>query len=379
MSAYMTMHGHFGGPIEVDSDEEASPGSTMLAVAACPSKGGASNPDAVETQTYELSTQLLANAMLGLDQIVPSPGRTFAEDKTMVLSPRSVDVKSPGALPTTSVDSEQTPSPRVVRKSPDALPTATVDPEQTPSPRGTVPVEITPMKEYPTRDDQLQCKTRKEAKKKADQAANKLAKEAKEASRGRGRGRGGRGRGRGQKPTPEVDDGADGDETEAPEKTDETEMPDKIEDIQSKKKPGRPKKAQREPSESEEVAAKAKKARNCEPSETKSKAGRSKKEADAEVAVSKSKKRKQGDAPQEVAVPAARVRGKTSAAKQSEPSPKKTLSGNEWPWTFARRYRPPQANFTQRFWEGCVCAYRNVLLPHLLPGTATATQAWGSK
>ncbi|CAE7466690.1 unnamed protein product [Symbiodinium necroappetens] len=331
------------GPIQVDSDEEANPGSVMPAVAACASKGGATNPDAMETQAFEVNTQVVAQALLGLDQTVPSPGRRFAEDKTMVLSPASVDVKSPA----------------------DSLP---VDKElHTPTPHGIVPADITPMKEYPTRDQQLACKTGNEAKKKADQAASKASKEAKEASRGRGRGRGGRGRGggRGQKSTPEADDGAG-----EPVNDKTTEVPEKIEETQPKKKPGRRKKAQCELSEPDQVAGKA---GSCEPSETKSKGGRSK----TEVAVPKSKRTKRGNVPQEAAVPASRVRGKRSADEKVEPKAKRaqTISGMEWPNTFARRYRPAKSNITQKFWEGCVCAFRNVLMPHLVPGTATSTQS----
>ena len=364
-----------------DSDEEANPDSTTPSVAACPSKGGVVSPDALETQAFDVNTQVLSDVLIGLDKVVPSPARRFADDKTMVLSPPSVDVKSP-----------------------DALPASRVEPETTPSPRGIVPVDVTPIKDYPTRDQQLAVKGTNEAEKKAKQAAAKAAKEAAEASRGRGRGRGGRGRG--QKPTPVVDEGADGAE-------DQPEVSDKPVEEVKKKKGGRPKKVQREP-ESEAVNKKPR----CEaepesvdegadgdepeisdkPIEEvkKKKDGRPKKvqrEPESEATVNKKPRcepadtkptkrgGKKGDATQEVpAVPAARVRGKRSIDKEPELKPNKkvqTLSGMEWPNTFARRYRPAKPNFTQKFWEGCVCAYRNVLAPHLLPGTATAIQARG--
>ena len=381
---------HFGGPILLDSDdEEAIPASTMPSVTACPSKRGASNPDALETQPFELNTQVLCEALHGLDKTVPSPGRRFAEDKTMVLSPNPVDVRSP-----------------------DALPTPRVDVETTPSPRGTQPADITPIKEYPTRDQQLAVKGTNEMDKQAKKAASKAAKEAKEASRGRGRGRGGRGRGR--KSTPEA--GAAADEAAAvPDDANETgdevdDVPDKPVEETKKNKGGRPKKHQGD--EADDVPDKPvvevtkkknkrgqhKKDQGDEaddvadkPAEEtkKNKGGRPRKaqcEPVSEPAEKKKKKKKagrtarKGAAPQEVtAVPAARVRGKRCIDQVPEPRPKKvqTLSGTEWPNTFARRYRPAKPNHTQKFWEGCVCAFRNVLVAHLEPGTATATQAQG--
>ena len=112
---------------------------------------GSGAMDQMETQGFEVSTQVVMNAL-------PSQARTFAEEKTLELG----DAKSPEAHASAPAHQE------------------------TPSPRGIKPVEITPVKSYPTRDSQLMVKATKESDKKE-------AKEAKAGNAaGRGRGRGGR-------------------------------------------------------------------------------------------------------------------------------------------------------------------------------------------
>ncbi|CAE6972765.1 unnamed protein product [Symbiodinium sp. CCMP2592] len=339
------------GPIAVDSDDEPNP-SPPVKPAALPATSAA-NPDAVETQAFEVNTQLLQDALSVLDQPVPSPpAKTFAEERTLVLSPQ--DTKSPVAVPAPPAETE------------------------TPSPRGVVVADITPVKSYPSRDDQLRVKSTNEEVKKAEKEAKAAAKAA--AKQG-ARGRGGRGRGRGgrgmRKSTP--DEGANDDQSEAEAGDEDGEA---SEPAEPKKKGGRPKKHQPESSETEpkkkggppkkdqpessETEPKKKGGRckkdqpECSETKPKKKGGRPKKDLqecpETETAEHKSKRAKTAHAAAADAdAPGCRVRGKRSADQALQPKPKRapaqTLSGFVWPNTFARRYRPQSESYTQKLWR----------------------------
>ena len=367
----------------MDSDDEPNPPPPVK-----PAATSTANPDALETQAFEVNTQLMQDALSGLDQPVPSPpAKTFAELKTLVLSPQ--DTKSPVAVPAVPAETE------------------------TPSPRGVVVAEITPVKTYPSRDEQLQVKNAKEEEKKANKESRAAAKAAaKQGARGRGS-RGGRGRGRGRgnarKSTPDEDEAEDADEQSQGEAGDQdAEAAEASEPAEPKNKGGRPKKHQPECSETEpkkkggrhkkdleecpETETGRKKGgrpkkdqQECPETETAgSKAGRRKKDQhecpETETAKRKGKRAKTGHAEaDDTDAPANRVRGKRSVNEASQPKPKRapvqTLSGFVWPNTFARRYRPQSENYTQKLWEGCVLAFKNVILPHLPIGSQSAAQA----
>ncbi|CAE7318475.1 unnamed protein product [Symbiodinium sp. CCMP2592] len=329
------------GPIAVDSDDEANPSPPVKSAALLPTS--AANPDALETQPFEMDTQTVQDVLTRLDQPVPSPpAKTFAELQTLVLSPQNTT--SPVASP--------------------LVPPAETE---TPSPRGVPVAEITPVKTYASRDDQLQVKGANEDEKKA-RAAEKEAQKAEKATRGRGRGGRGRGRGNARKTSHAADELHHGGR---PRKDQQDECPE-IETGNGKNKGGRPRKDQQD---------------ECPESETgngMNKGGRRKKDQQDECpeTTGKAKKAKKGNAAAEAAdAPALRVRGKRCAEVASQPKSKRvpvpvqTQSGYTWPLTFARRYRPRGDNYTQKLWEGCILAFKNVIVSHLEPGSQSAAQS----
>ena len=155
--------------------------------------------DCLETQVYELDTQVFQSALEPLDRDMPSPGVTFAAQKTLIMAPQ--DHETPQDVARDVETSEQ---------------------KITPSPKPKLLIEISPMKTSPTRDEQLGLKGAKEASKKAAAEVAKAAKEEKAKAKAAGRGGRGRGRGRGggAKVTPKHHD-EDADEEECEETEEE--------------------------------------------------------------------------------------------------------------------------------------------------------------
>ncbi|CAE7576207.1 unnamed protein product [Symbiodinium sp. CCMP2592] len=379
------------GPIAVDSDDEANPSPPVKSAALLPTS--AANPDALETQPFEMDTQTVQDVLTRLDQPVPSPpAKTFAELQTLVLSPQNTT--SPVASP--------------------LVPPAETE---TPSPRGVPVAEITPVKTYASRDDQLQVKGANEDEKKA-RAAEKEAQKAEKATRGRGRGGRGRGRGNARKTSHAADELHHGQDDETKAEVADAEASGSAEmEKGKKKKGGRPRKDQQDECPQTETGKKNKGGRprkdqqdecpeietgngknkggrprkdqqdECPESETgngMNKGGRRKKDQQDECpeTTGKAKKAKKGNAAAEAAdAPALRVRGKRCAEVASQPKSKRvpvpvqTQSGYTWPLTFARRYRPRGDNYTQKLWEGCILAFKNVIVSHLEPGSQSAAQS----
>ena len=337
----MYFMGYLPGPILLDSDEEPADGCSKVL---CPARSTAAM-DQVETQPFDLSTQVMFNALSELDKPVPSPAKRFADEKTKELG----DFGSPSEVAPVSAEQE------------------------TPSPRGIQPVEITPMKSFPTRDDQLGVKASNEAEKKDKKDEKNKAKAA-----GRGRGRG---RGRGKKSLP-TEAEPDAEEPDAEEGS-ELEIGEACEKPAGRVR-GRPKAA--EAAEGEPT----KRGRGRGGGRGRGKKSHPEAEDGADAEPSKPKATDGGDAPSRkrakkaesaVAAPATRVRGKRGL--ESDPNrkvvPKKSVQKNgakdpAWPNTFARRYRPNSDNWTRKLREGCVLAFRSVLYLHIVPGQATTTQ-----
>ena len=293
--------------------------------------------DCLETQVYELDTQVFQSALEPLDRDMPSPGVTFAAQKTLIMAPQDHETSQDVA--------------RDVEPSEEKI---------TPSPKPKLLIEISPMKTSPTRDEQLGLKGAKEASKKAAAEAAKAAKEEKakaKAAGGRGRGRG---RGRGAKVTPKHhDDEGECEETEEEPATETEPVPEpkkskgglsKVEG--SKNKGGRPKNAKAADAEADQPKRKSKQPKQPEPK-----------------------------------APPTRVRSKRKLEETPDPKPKpkpKSAAINpakhdatthQWPKTFARRYRPVNDSWMQRLWDGCVLAFADVIMPKMQPGQKTVLEA----
>ena len=307
----------------LDSDEEAEAPSILVPGKAGADEGsmGSGAMDQMETQGFEVSTQVVLNVLSGLDQPVPSPARTFAEEKTLELG----DVKSPEADASRATH------------------------EETPSPRGTKPVEITPVKSYPTRDSQLTVKATKES-------------DAKDAGRGRGRGGRGKGGGRGKKVEAE-----------------EAEHEDPVATTEAVEAEVGPKRGRGRGGRGKKLHPQGKHQGEHQGEHQDEHQGEHQGEPDEVEDVAPPKKRRCKNVVDAPPAPSTRVRGKRGSEGTQKPKKavkKVTKSGDvQWPKTFARRYRPNSDNWTQRLWEGCVLAFRTTLLPHIIPGQATALQA----
>ena len=230
----------------------------------------------------------------------------------------------------------------------------------TPSPRSLHLPEISPMKTAVMRNDQLNLKgeKQKEVADKKEKAADK--KEA-ELPRG-GRGRGGRGRGRGRgKSEPEISEKDEGEEKpEDVEMTPSGEKPSQgtAESANAevkKNKGGRPRKVKdddaKQTTDKDNSAKKRSKTESAEPEATK------KKPKATEPATRCVGKRKDG--------------GKDAALhiKRSKDTQE------EFPNTFARRYRPCKDSWMQRLWDGSFLAFQSMIMPSIQAGKKTKLEA----
>ena len=284
--------------------------------------------DDVETQPYQLDTQMVVMALTGLDGVASA---SVTHEQRSPLGSSS----DKGSRGTTIV---------------------------TPSPRSLHLPEISPVKTAVMRNDQLNLKGQKQ-KELADKKEKAAAKKEAELPRG-GRGRGGRGRGRGSgKSQPEMSEKDEGEEKpEDVEMAPSGEKPSQnITETENanaevkKNKGGRPRKLKdddtKQTTDKDESTKKRSKTEGAEPEATK------KKPKATEPATTCVGKRKDG--------------GKDGALhiKRAKDTPA------EFPNTFARRYRPCKDSWAQRLWDGAFLAFQSTITPSMQAGQKTKLEA----
>ena len=220
------------------------------------------------------------------------------------------------------------------------------------------------MKVVVTREDQLRLKA---GKADADEGGRGRGRgRGKGRGKGKGRGRGtGRGRGRGGKAKAgknEVDEAdhalaeeLDGEVVE--ESGDEDEMEEQETPPNKKARAGKASKVQ--------AATNPSPARRC-PSK--------RKQPDTPTPKAKAKAKGSAKATSKAnASPKAKCKANTKAL--SIKHAKKDKAEDDVPLTFARRYRPPKDCWSQRLWDGCVKAFRQIIEPRMKPGQKTKLEA----
>ena len=341
--AFEPCHLNAVGLMPKSTEEASSPTTTTCKMPRLdsPAKPALVGQDMLETQAYEVDTQTFENVLEKLDCPVPSPGLTFAEQKTQIWG--------------------TTQAPTADAKAPNKV---------TPSPKSKPLIDITPMKTAPTRDDQLRLKLGKQEEKTKEE-------EEKAGGRGRGRGKGrgrGRGKGRGR---------GRGGKAEADDEIEQEEEDEGEEDVTATAPPSEPKP---EPKKNQGGKSNKKKpeddAKPSEEAPIKNKAGRPKKvkptEEPEDEAKPKPTKKATPKAPMKRISSKRKVEDDDAGKPKPKPKPrakKHDEATHSWPRTFARRYRPSNDSWMQRLWDGCYLAFQDVIAPNILPGQKTFLEA----